>query len=918
MLSQRKTYRTYIVSLILIAVVLIFSLGAHVTPAQADMAITIDEPFTGVSAPDWTLMPLTPRDMLTGGNTDAIGLGWLQLTNNNYNTTGSAFYNKPFSSDNGIQITFQYAIHDSLPNTSTGGDGFSFFLFSGDTITPTLGALGGALGYSVDLDNGKNGVTNGYVGIGFDEFGNFTTSRFGGCTITCTLSPTPQTVAIRGPGTNKTGYNLLKYVQLSALDPPHRVDNVTRANPRTVRITILNQKISVDMDFGNGFEKVIDTFDLTAAGVSAPPATFKMGFSGSTGGVTNFHEIRNLTVGGALTSTTTLQTPTSSLGTPIQSSVTGQPVTFTATVTPGQPSGTVTFFDSDGVTVIGVSTLDATTHQATFTTSALANGVHSITAHYEGDNTYGVSTSTPVSLEVISTSANLGDLLVSSAELIPPFTADNDSYTVNVLYDVTSITTTLSTAEPDATMTVNGNPATSGSPVTLNNLQVGPNPVTIVVTAPDGQTTHTYNVTVNRLALEGNQASITSLNASTARAVTGQPVTFTATVVFGAGAHSGQPSGTVTFLDGETAVGVGTLNPSQATFTTSALANGGHTITARYEGDTVYGVSTSAPISLDVISTNANLDGLLVNPGMLSPAFAADNSAYTVAVAYKDTSVTLTPSVADSTATLTLNGTPATSGSPVTINNIQVGANPISITVTAQDEVTIHTYTITVNRLGLGGNQVSTISLESSTISLVSGQTVILTATMSLTPTAPLDQPLPSGTVAFLDGETVIGVSKIGVGTPNPNQAVLTTTALLNGMRNVAARYEGDKFYGATTSTVIPVKVISTNAYLGSLQVSAGALSPAFATGTYSYTVSVPHAVTRFVIIPNVADSTATLTVDNAPATSGSPVILNNLQVGANPPVTFTVNAEDGRTTHTYSVTVNRSLSIVCLPLIVR
>ena len=893
--TKQGTHRIHIASLALIAVVLASFLGSHTTPARAAMAISINQPFTGVSAPGWTLLG---DAVLTGGDTDAIGQGWLQLTNNGYFKAGSVIYDTPISSDKGIQISFQYATHESLPNATVGADGFSFYLIDGATTNPTSGPPGGALGYSADSIDGRKGVTNGYVGIGFDEFGNFTTSRFGGCTITCTLNSMPQTVAIRGPGTDMTGYNLLKYVQLSALNPPRRIDGMTRSNPRSIRITFLDLKISVDIDFGNGFESIISAFDLKAAGMPDPPATFKMGLSGSTGGITNFHEIRNLTVGGAMTSATTLDTPTSALGTSITTSTTGQPVTFTATVTPNQPSGNVTFLD--GVTVIGVGTLDATTHKATFTTSALANGIHSITAYYEGDNIYGASTSAPVPLEVISTNADLSNLLVDAATLIPPFAASNDAYVVNVINDITRITFTPSVADPNATLTVNNAPATSGTPVTRSNLQVGANLIPITVTAPDKQTTHTYNLTVNRLPIEGNQASITSLGSSTTTSVTGKPVTFTASVTFGAGARVGQPSGTVTFLDGGTAIGVGTLIANQAIFTTTSLLKGIHSITARYEGDTIYGVSTSAPVSLTVLSTNADLSDLLVNPGMLSPAFATNNNDYTVAVAYKNMSISLTPSVADSSATLKVNGTSVTPGSPVT-SDLQVGANLIPITVTAQDGVTTHTYTVTVNRLSLGGEQTSATSLGASPNSLFTGQTATFTATVTFVDSnAPIDQPPPSGTVAFLDGETVIGVRALIA-----NQAIFTTTLLVKGVRSITARYEGDKTYAVSTSEPVSLTVISTNANLGSLQMSVGTLSPAFAAGTYVYTMSVPYTVTNVVMTPSTADNSATLKVNGTLTTSGSPMTFSNLQVGANL-ITITVTAQDGVTTHTYRVTVNR------------
>ncbi len=81
----------------------------------------------------------------------------------------------------------------------------------------------------------------------------------------------------------------------------------------------------------------------------------------------------------------------------------------------------------------------------------------------------------------------------------------------------------------------------------------------------------------------------------------GQAVTFTASVAPKSG--TGTPSGTVDFSDGTTKLGSGTLNgqsPDQATFTTSALAAGGHTITATYSGDNAFTTSTAAALTQTV------------------------------------------------------------------------------------------------------------------------------------------------------------------------------------------------------------------------------------------------------------------------------------------------------------------------------
>jgi RHS repeat-associated protein len=78
-------------------------------------------------------------------------------------------------------------------------------------------------------------------------------------------------------------------------------------------------------------------------------------------------------------------------------STSGASVTFTATITGSTPTGTVTF--KDGATALGGPvTLSGTgnTKTATYATTSLAAGSHSITAAYAGDANNTASTSTPL------------------------------------------------------------------------------------------------------------------------------------------------------------------------------------------------------------------------------------------------------------------------------------------------------------------------------------------------------------------------------------------------------------------------------------------------------------------------------------------------------------------------------------------
>lgn len=98
----------------------------------------------------------------------------------------------------------------------------------------------------------------------------------------------------------------------------------------------------------------------------------------------------------------------------------------------------------------------------------------------------------------------------------------------------------------------------------------------------------------------GLAATTTDVTSSANPANYGASVTFTATVTT---TGATPPTGTVTFNDGNTALGTGTLNTSQvATFTTSTLTAGTHSITAVYGGDSSNAGSTSPVLSQVIVA----------------------------------------------------------------------------------------------------------------------------------------------------------------------------------------------------------------------------------------------------------------------------------------------------------------------------
>ncbi len=93
-------------------------------------------------------------------------------------------------------------------------------------------------------------------------------------------------------------------------------------------------------------------------------------------------------------------------------SLPGAPITLTAIISSqdGPPTGAVTFRDGPDVLAAHVALTRAGT--ASFTTSALADGLRAITAEYEGDGTHAPAASPRLRQDV-------GDVRMSSSQLLP-------------------------------------------------------------------------------------------------------------------------------------------------------------------------------------------------------------------------------------------------------------------------------------------------------------------------------------------------------------------------------------------------------------------------------------------------------------------------------------------------------------------
>lgn len=235
---------------------------------------------------------------------DPNGTGYLRLTNSTRNQKGYVYNQTKFPSTQGLKVEFEYCIYGG-----NGADGISFFLFDAAASPFNIGGFGGSLGYAqITTTNPVSpGVSKGYLGVGLDEFGNFSNANEGRQGGTARV---PGSVTLRGKGDgaalSPNNYKFLTSQQTDLKgvslvgDPAKRVTDPTQPGYRKVLIELIpnpasGYNINVKITKG-GSPQITTTIIDNYYYPEAAPAQLSYGFSSSTGAQTNFHEIRNVSI----------------------------------------------------------------------------------------------------------------------------------------------------------------------------------------------------------------------------------------------------------------------------------------------------------------------------------------------------------------------------------------------------------------------------------------------------------------------------------------------------------------------------------------------------------------------------------------------------------------------------------------------
>ena len=490
---------------------------------------------------------------------------------------------------------------------------------------------------------------------------------------------------------------------------------------------------------------------------------------------------------------------------------------------------------------------------------------------------------------------------------------------------VTQVTVTPITSDSSATITVNDNTVTSGTGHIVTGLTVGePNTVTVIVTAQDS-TTKTYTITVTRAAPLSDNADLDGLTISSG---TLSPQFSSSDITYTASVDNSVTQVTVTPITSDSSATI-TVNDNTVTSGTGHIVTGltvGEpntvTVIVTAQDSTTKTYTITVTRAAATLSDNADLDGLTISSGTLSPQFSSSDITYTASVDNSVTQVTVTPITSDSSATITVNDNTVTSGTGYIVTGLTVGEpNTVTVIVTAQDSTT-KTYIITVTRAAatLSDNaDLDGLTISSGTLSpQFSSSDITYTASVDNSVTQVTVTPITSdssATITVNDNTVTSGIGYIvtglTVGEPNTVTVIVTVTRTLpaTAQPRYSKTYSGHYCYTlccSTTKTYLLTRALSDNADLDGLTISSGTLSPQFSSSDITYTASVDNSVTQVTVTPTASDSSATITVNDNTVTSGIGYIVTGLTVGEPNTVTVIVTAQDS-TTKTYIITVTRA-----------
>ncbi|MFJ6197286.1 beta strand repeat-containing protein [Micromonospora sp. NPDC092111] len=675
-------------------------------------------------------------------NTDPQGSGKLRLTDATTSKEGGAFGAVSVPTSQGLDVTFNLYQYGGA---SPGADGIAFVLAAVDPANPLspalIGQSGGALGYSAASGGGLAGLSNGYMGIGFDVHGNFSNSTYQGTGCTnppyiTTTGQVPGQVVVRGPGNNGVGYCAINSTATTTSSPALTLRATTRPvsvvpvevviNPTTSAfttasgITVAAGQYQVRFTPVGGTQRTLSgTLPAVSAGLypsstwlnaNGVPKQLAYGWVGSTGSVTDFHEVDNTVavtfnpVPGLNVSQTSYVGSSPQPGTPVTYTVVagvnaGADETAPISVTETVPTGVVPVgaFGTGWVCAAPVGqTITCTNSNGPFTNGTALSPI-TVVATVTGT---GV---TPASIQTASVVTS------SSTDANPGFSSSAPAGTLPAAPSGVTVSPTSSPIAGGIPVTVGGTNLAAATAIEIGTTaeqQAGT--AVVLLPCPSGPAAGCFTVNGN------GTLAISSMPARSSAATVNVTV-----VTLGV---AGSASYVYTDKPAAPAAPTATAGVASATVTWTAPASNGSPITG-YVVTPIRGGVPQTPISYDASATTRVLTGLSVGASYtftvaavnaLGTGPASPASAAVVPFSLPGAPTITAASAGDSSATLTWTA-PSTGGSPITSYVVTpyvagVAQTPRTFTGTATTQTvtgltpgTSYTFTVTATNAGGSG-----------------------------------------------------------------------------------------------------------------------------------------------------------------------------------------------------------------------
>ncbi len=699
-----------------------------------------------------------------GSNGSLVG----GLTVNPANTT-LGLSASPNPSVTGQSVTVTATVAPVAPGTGT-PTGTITFSINGSPVCTNVAMTGAQATCNLPSQNvGNHPVTATYGGD--TNFNGSNGSLTGGLTV----NPASTTLGLSAsPNPSVTGQGVTVTATVAPVAPGTGTPTGTVTFSVNGNVVCLNVPVVAGVATCNLPSQLAGNHVVTATYGGSP------NYNGSNGTLTG-----GLTVNPANTTT--------SVASSANPSVAGQLVTFTATVTAvspgsGTPTGTVTF-SIDGSPVCTNAAM--TGNQATCSSSSFSAGNHPVSATYNGDANYNGSTGSLVGGQGVGSAAT-STAVASSVN--PSVTGQSVTFTATV----TTVAPGTGTPTGTATFSIDGNPVCVNAALTAgvatcssSNFTPGTHPVSV-----------TYNGDANSNGSTGTLAGGQVVNAastSTAVAssvnpsVTGQSVTFTATVASNA-PGSGTPTGTVTFsVDGSAVCTNAAITAGVATCTSSAFNAGTHPVSATYNADANYNASTGSLAGGQVVYKADTTTGVSAsaNPAVFGQTvtFTANVTANAPGAGTPTGDVTFVVDGNTLCAAAVMSGGSATCST----SSLSVGSHTVLANYNSDANFNGSSGTLAGGQ-SVGKSDTTTVVTGSQNPS-VYGQPVTFTATVA--PVAP-GVGTPSGTVSFnFDG--IVLCDNVAM---TAAQATCTVSSLMGGTHVVTAAYNGDSNFNISAGSL--------------------------------------------------------------------------------------------------------------------